>query len=107
MGSVSAPHGIVGAKSSADAGSHGFLPDRTFLLRLENRAAAERARARDTEGSDRIGGREQAFHDRIGFAFGVIAGQEPERIRPIDAAGAPEAVTARLLAGRQLFLVSL
>ena len=97
--------GIVG-HVGADAvrqlhaiGSHGFLPDRTFLLRLENRAAAERARARDTEGSDRIGGREQAFHDRIGFAFGVIAGQEPERIRPIDAAGAPEAVIARLLAG--------
>jgi dTMP kinase len=96
--------GIVG-HVGADAvrqlhaiGSHGFLPDRTFLLRLENRAAAERARARDTEGSDRIGGREQAFHDRIGFAFGVIANEEPERVRPIDAAGAPEAVTARLLA---------
>jgi dTMP kinase len=96
--------GIVG-HVGADAvrhlhaiGSHGFLPDRTFLLRLENRAAAERARARDTEGADRIGGRDQAFHDRIGFAFGVIADQEPERVRPIDASGAPEEVTARLLA---------
>jgi len=96
--------GIVG-HVGADAvrhlhaiGSHGFLPDRTFLLRLENRAAAERARTRDTEGADRIGGRAQSFHDRIGFAFKVIADEEPGRIRPIDAAGAPEDVTRRLLA---------
>jgi dTMP kinase len=97
--------GIVGHVGASEVrrlhaiGSRGFLPDRTFLLRLENRAAAERARARDTEGADRIGGRDQAFHDRVGFAFDAIADEAPERIRVIDAGGAAEDVTARLVAG--------
>lgn len=80
-----------------DIGSDGFLPDRTLLLMMATRAAAERTRARDGEDADRFGARDSAYHDRIGFAFEVLADQEPARIRKIDAAGTPEEVTPRLL----------
>lgn len=80
-----------------DIGSHGFLPDRTLLLQMENRAAAERTRVRDTDGADRFGARDSAYHDRIGFAFEVLADADPVRIRKIDAAGTPTEVTQRLL----------
>jgi dTMP kinase len=80
-----------------DIGSHDFLPDRTLLLVMATRDAAERTRARDGEGADRFGARDSAYHDRIGFAFEVLADQDPARIRKIDAAGTPEQVTPRLL----------
>ncbi|GAA4739910.1 dTMP kinase [Sphingomonas daechungensis] len=72
-----------------------FLPDRTLVLVLDE--GAERARARDTEGSDRIGGRSDAFHRAVDVAFRQIAAQEPDRVRLIDASGTPQDVTARLL----------
>jgi dTMP kinase len=72
-----------------------FLPDRTLVLVLED--GAERARARDTDGADRIGGRSAAFHHKVELAFRVIATEEPERVRLVDASGAPEEVTKRLL----------
>ncbi len=73
----------------------GFLPDRTLVLVLDE--GQKRALARDTEGSDRIGGRSSDFHQRVEAAFRIIAAEEPERVRLIDASGAPEAVTGRLL----------
>lgn len=81
-----------------EVGSHGFLPDRTLLLQMENRDAAERTRVRDTEGPDRFGARDSAYHDRIGFAFEALADADPVRIRKVDASGAPAEVTERLLA---------
>jgi dTMP kinase len=72
-----------------------FLPDRTLVLALNE--GAERARARDTEGADRIGGRSAEFHHKVELAFRVIAAEEPDRVRLVDAAGAPEEVTKRLL----------
>jgi dTMP kinase len=81
-----------------EIGSYGFLPDRTLLLQMESRDAAERTRVRDTEGPDRFGARDAAYHDRIGFAFEVLADEDPTRIRKVNAAGAPEEVTERLLA---------
>ena len=96
--------GIVGGVG-ADAirrlhavGSHGFLPDRTLLLTLGNEEAAARAHERDRAGADRFGAREAAYHDRINFAFTVLAKEEPARFRTIDAAGASGEVTTRLLA---------
>ena len=53
-----------GALSDADIvalhrlGSEGFLPDRTLLLTLPDNEAAQRARRRDGDQSDRIGGRD-------------------------------------------------
>ena len=96
--------GIVG-HVGADAvrhlhilGSQGFLPDRTLLLRLEGDAAAARTYVRDAAGADRFGARDAAYHDRIAFAFDLLAEEDPDRFRIIDASGAPEEVTARLLA---------
>ncbi|MFL6764874.1 MAG: dTMP kinase [Sphingomicrobium sp.] len=71
------------------------FPDRTLVLTLDG--AAERARARDTDGSDRIGGRPDDYHRRVEAAFHIIAAEEPERVKLVDAAGSPEQVTRRLL----------
>jgi dTMP kinase len=76
-------------------GSHGLLPDVTLVLTLDEGNA--RARARDADGSDRIGGRGGDYHQKVGLAFRVIAAEEPERVRLIDASGQPEEVTERLL----------
>lgn len=96
-----------GASGLADAdilalhriGSAGHMPDRTLILDLAPREAAKRTAARDPDGADRIGGRDAAFHGRVMESFRRIAREEPDRCRLIDAAGAPEEVTARLVAG--------
>jgi len=72
-----------------------FLPDRTLVLTLDE--GGERARARDTEGADRIGGRSADYHHKVETAFRIIAAEEPERVRLVDASGSPEEVTQRLL----------
>ena len=73
----------------------GWFPDRTLVLTLED--GAERARARDAEGSDRIGGRSDDYHHKVETAFRLIAIEEPERVVLVDASGAQEEVTRRLL----------
>ena len=90
--------GIEAVRRLHDFGSRGFLPDRTLLLELPAHAVADRLRIRDPEGSDRIGGRGDGFHDRVAQAFGHLARDEPERFRRVDASGRAEEVTARLLA---------
>jgi len=72
-----------------------WFPDRTLVLALTEGGA--RARARDNEASDRIGGRPENYHQRVDLAFRQIAADEPERVRIVDASGAPAAVTHRLL----------
>ena len=81
-----------------EAGSHGFLPDRTFLLQLPEAEAANRAGSRDIAGADNIGGRGVAFHRGVAEAFAELAAGEPKRWRVVDASGEPEEVTQRLLA---------
>ena len=81
-----------------EAGSHGFLPNRTLLLQLPEDEAAGRAGRRDATGADLIGGRDAAYHRGVADSFARLAADEPGRWRVIDASGAPEAVTQRLLA---------
>ena len=71
------------------------FPDRTLVLALVEGGA--RARARDDEMSDRIGGRPENYHQKVDLAFRLIAAEEPDRVRIIDASGSPEEVTQRLL----------
>ena len=71
------------------------FPDRTVVLALVEGGA--RARARDNEASDRIGGRPEGYHQKVDLAFRLIAAEEPERVRIVDASGTPEEVTKRLL----------
>lgn len=93
-----------GALSDADIvalhrlGSEGFLPDRTLLLTLPDNEAALRARRRDGDQSDRIGGRDSDFHRAVADAFARFATDEPDRVRAVDASGAAEDVTDRLIA---------
>lgn len=72
------------------------FPDRTLVLVLAE--GSERARARDTGGSDRIGGRSPEYHERVETAFQLIAAQEPQRVRIVDASGSQDEVTGRLMA---------
>jgi dTMP kinase len=90
--------GIDTVRRLHEIGSHGFLPDRTLLLELPPEAVAERLTVRDSQGSDRIGGRGGEFHRRVAEGFSKLAEAEPERFRRIDAGGSPAAVTTRLLA---------
>ena len=71
------------------------FPDRTLILALTE--GGVRARARDNEVSDRIGGRPENYHQKVDLAFRLIAAEEPGRVRIIDASGAPDEVTDRLL----------
>jgi dTMP kinase len=79
-------------------GSHGFLPDRTLLLRLPEGEAEHRASRRDQGGADLIGGRGADYHRSVVAAFERLAGEEPDRFRLIDAGGDPDEITQRLLA---------
>lgn len=83
------------------AGSTGFLPDRTLVLDLPDQEAAARAHARDGGEADRIGGRDTGFHSAVVSAFRSFAGQEPERVRLIDASGTAEQVSERLVLALQ------
>ncbi len=78
-------------------GSEGFLPDRTLVLTLDEATAQARAAARDGDASDRIGGRDVAYHRRVAAAFADYAAQDPARFRLIDAGGSAVDVTAHIM----------
>ena len=79
-------------------GSRGLLPDRTFVLDMGHDEGAQRATSRDGAAADRFAARGESFHADVAQAFRRFAAEEPDRIRLIDATGAPEAVTDRLMA---------
>ena len=87
--------GIEAVRAINAFGIGKWFPDRTLVLALAEGGA--RARARDNEGSDRIGGRPEGYHQKVDLAFRLIAAEEPERVRIVDASGEPEEVTQRLL----------
>jgi dTMP kinase len=88
--------GIESVRSINAFGIGETFPDRTLVLVLAE--GSERARARDTGGSDRIGGRSPEYHERVETAFQLIAAQEPQRVRIVDASGSQDEVTGRLMA---------
>jgi dTMP kinase len=87
--------GIEAVRSINVAAVGDLFPERTFVLMLDD--GSERARARDDGAADRIGGRSGDYHRRVNAAFRIIAAEEPERVRLIDASGPPHEVTKRLL----------
>lgn len=87
--------GIEAVRGINAFGIEQWFPDRTLVLALAEGGA--RARARDNEASDRIGGRPENYHQKVDLAFRQIANEEPDRVRIIDASGTPEEVTRRLL----------
>lgn len=78
-------------------GSANFLPDRTLLLTLPEAEATGRAKARDGDAEDRIGGRASDFHRAVADAFARFAVEEPDRVHAVDASGTADMVTARLI----------
>jgi dTMP kinase len=72
-------------------GSGGLLPDLTLLVEVPPEVATERLAARDASGSDRIGGRDAAYHARVAQAFARLAEAEPQRFARIDASGSRKA----------------
>lgn len=104
LDSSRAYQGGGGGLSDADVltlhavGSQGLLPDITVLLTLDPQEAAARLALRDKGQSDRIGGRDAAYHARVATAFDRFAQAEPHRFARIDAHGDPQAVHARILA---------
>ena len=87
--------GIERIRALHEFGSGDVLPDRTLVLVLEE--GQDRARERDKDDLDRIGARPRDYHHKVELAFRLIAAEEPERVRLIDASGTPEQVTQRLL----------
>ena len=87
--------GIEAVREINNFGIGDCYPDRTLVLALAQGGA--RARARDNEDSDRIGGRPENYHQKVDLAFRQLASEEPERVRIIDASGSPDDVTRRLL----------
>jgi dTMP kinase len=87
--------GIEAVRAINAFGIGEWFPDRTLVLALAEGGA--RARARDNEGSDRIGGRSEGYHQKVDLAFRLIAAEEPGRVHIIDASGSPDEVTQRLL----------
>ena len=79
-------------------GSDGFLPDRTLVLLLPDRAGVARANERDGDEPDRIGRRDADYHLGVDRAFRALGSEEPERVRLVDASGEQRQVTERLLA---------
>jgi len=78
-------------------GSDGLLPDRTLLLALPEAEAMAREAARDAGKPDRFGARDAAYHRSVSASFRRLAGEDPARWRVVDATGAAEDVTARLI----------
>ncbi|HEU5285722.1 MAG TPA: dTMP kinase, partial [Sphingomicrobium sp.] len=87
--------GIEAVRAVNAFGIADCFPDRTLVLALAEGGA--RARARDAEDSDRIGGRPENYHQKVDLAFRLIAAEDPERVRIVDASGEPGEVTQRLL----------
>jgi dTMP kinase len=89
--------GIEAVRSINAFGIGDTLPDRTLILLLGDEEGRARARDRDQHDGDRIGGRSADYHRAVETAFRLIAIEEPERVKLIDASGTANQVTARLL----------
>lgn len=78
-------------------GSKGLLPDLTLLVEVSPEVAAARASARDLDGADRIGGRNEAYHAKVAAAFAAFAKAEPGRFARVDGNADPASVHAAVL----------
>ena len=87
-----------------NVGSEGLLPDLTLLIEVAPEEAARRLAARDGDEADRIGGREAAYHARVGAAFARLADEEPTRFARISGNGLLEETHRAILAALEPLL---
>jgi dTMP kinase len=74
----------------------GLRPDRTLLLRVDPATGRARQRGRDAA-PDRLEREADAFFTTIAAAYDALATADPQRIRVLDAACAPDRVLALAL----------
>lgn len=104
LDSSRAYQGGGGGLSDADIGmlhaigSEGLVPDMTVLIEVSPNVAMRRLAARDEGRTDRIGGRDAAYHARVAGAFRTISQSEPERFARIEGDGDPQTTHALILA---------
>lgn len=89
--------GVERIRALNELATGGLAPDRTLLLRIAPPLARERLRA-EARAPDRLEAEREAFFERVARAYERLAEAEPERVRPIDAALAPERVLELALA---------
>lgn len=87
-------------------GSGGLLPDVTLLIEVSPEVARRRAAARDVDGADRIGGRDEEFHAKVAAAFNRFADAEPARFYRIDGNGDADSVHLAIMAALEPHLTS-
>lgn len=78
-------------------GSQGLLPDLTLLIEVSPDVAIERVARRDGGVSDRIGGRDAAYHARVARAFTTFAQSAPDRFARIESSGTPAETHAQVM----------
>ena len=76
------------------SGSCGVTPHRTVVLDLDPALAFSRATA---GGADRLEAEGLAFQQRVRDGYLRLVGEEPERVRLVDATGTPDEVYSALL----------
>jgi len=87
--------GIDVVRTVNDVGTEGLLPDLTLLLDIDPAVGLRRARRTSAgtgrvdgwDGGDRLERETVAFHERVREGFLALAGNEPRRIRVVDARG--------------------
>ena len=78
-------------------GSGGLMPDATILIEVPEDVTVARLASRDGDQSDRIGGRNAAYHARVAAAFSRLADEEPRRFVRVDGQGTPEQINERVI----------
>ena len=92
--------GVDVVRAVNEVGTDGLLPDLTILLDIDPAVGLDRARrtsgqaeqAGRWDGGDRLERESLAFHEGVREGFLTLAGNEPRRIRVLDARGSVEDV---------------
>lgn len=79
----------------------GFLPDLTVLLQIAPDKGLERARHGGHKQLDRIESETLAFHQRVFDGYNAMAAGEPDRFIVVQAEGAPEEISGRIISELQ------
>jgi dTMP kinase len=89
--------GVAEIRAINQFATGGLRPDRTLLLRIDPAGGRARQDTRALE-PDRLELESEGFFTTIAAAYDELAGEEPERIRRIDAEQSPEDVLRDALA---------
>lgn len=76
------------------AATGGLVPDLTILLDIDPSVGLRRATK--STAADRLESEDLAFHERVREGFLAIAQGEPERVKVVDAALAPDEIAERV-----------